>query len=1173
MSVEIFAAESGSATIRANANGSYVSGYCAVTVKQEFRVYENVYLRSYTGRGGDWVNENGEVEHNVVEIPDDLGVAYIYPGAFQGNKYIRKVIIPEGITTIMRGAFVNCENLEEVVLPTTVESIDKITFAYCSNLKKINLENVHTIGDSSFWNCTSLEEVNLDKCTYIDKYAFHYCTGLKTLNLGRVGIIGGGAFFLCTGLETLTIPANTSMDYDTTYYTGENPIDRGAAFGYCFGLKQVTIKSKNVGLHAFRGCTGLESVVFENDVNTISALAFNSCTSLKSVTFHGSLYKVEDAAFSYCTSLESFTFPKGTTILGNQLFIGSNDLKNISVSSGARLENIGYNSLGGVSVASFSVEDGNKYLSSEDGVLYDRAKKVLLAYPGKKSGTEFKVPASVKTIGRSAFANVPTLQTIDLTNVEYIEEGAFTNAKRVAYDDKGEVQGYYYSIFKGFDNVKYIGAGAFERCAFVQLPIGDKVTYIGDYAFANCSYATMDATGLPYDTAFTAPRGLKYLGAYAFGGTTYSYEKEDDENSTDTGATTRETVTVDISAPFRSVSFAGSAITKVGEGAFNNCVNLTSVNFGNLTEISDNMFASCRSLRIVTIPATVKIIGNNAFKDCTSLATVNLTNSTVTHIAAGAFRKTALTSVTMPLSVDSVGEYAFEGTPLKTVNLNRVTKIGNYAFANTELTSVVSDNGKDFSVTTVGNGAFRNCASLKSVELPYAVTIGNRAFENCEALATLNIDSANIIGAQAFKGAKALEAVDLKNATDIGNEAFYGAEKVEEIGLNSLVNIGSEAFYGTAITRIALPATMNKIADKAFYGIEGLTEFTVADANKMYKSLDGVLYSVNDKNFYTLVSYPAGKTGTSYDVYSRTVKVGAYAFNSNKYLESISLPAYMQVIGASAMSGMSSLESVTIYATAAPTLESNTRKVLKPTVTDPEPGDDGEDNEDSVNVKTTAEDPGIGDDPVEGDDPDRVEEILNPDDDPYYYVNYYDNFNFEYEGDGGVGKTLKIYIPINNSGYDNRIWNNYVGKIIESLDSIHILLGTLEYIDDIKAALDNPDVTSAEISSLVRIYNMLSTVQQNFVTGNYEYSDATGSIDKEYYDKLLGGRNYYKELLDLQNGTRNSDPVGFGGLSARSDDSSVDSSTNYVGIVIAFAMLLSLVSIALVAAAKRRSGR
>ncbi|MDE7158713.1 MAG: S8 family serine peptidase, partial [Clostridiales bacterium] len=129
----IRAVKSGGATIRVSAEGSFISAYCSVSVKQEYSM-EGAYLRSYTGRG----DENG-----VVEIPDDLGIVYIYPQAFFRNEHIKKVIIPAGVKFIMRAAFYECASLEEVVLPESLEEIQTVAFAFCEKLKSINLEHVH----------------------------------------------------------------------------------------------------------------------------------------------------------------------------------------------------------------------------------------------------------------------------------------------------------------------------------------------------------------------------------------------------------------------------------------------------------------------------------------------------------------------------------------------------------------------------------------------------------------------------------------------------------------------------------------------------------------------------------------------------------------------------------------------------------------------------------------------------------------------------------------------------------------------------------------------------------------------------------------------------------------------------------------------------------------------
>ncbi|MCH5155317.1 MAG: leucine-rich repeat protein [Clostridiales bacterium] len=1143
MSVEIKALKSGSAQIQANVVGSYISGYCDVTVLQEFLVNDNIYLRSYTGRGGDWVNENGEIEHNVVEIPDDLGVSFIYPSAFYGNEYIEKVIIPEGITSLMRATFFNCSNLKEVVLPESLTSIDYLAFANCNKLEKINLGHVQTIGDSAFWGC-AMEEIDLSKCTYIDKYAFVYCNNLKTLDLSRVGMIGGGAFAHCSGLKSVVIPENTSMAYDTTYLLNGG-INRGGVFAFCTNLKTVTIKSRTVGESAFYACLSLENVIFENDVDVIDVNAFAHCYELKNVTFYGSVYKISDMAFLRCIELKEFTIPNGLTILGENVFYLCDKLSKIIVSSGAMLDTIGTGSLGGLDIEEFVVEDGNKYLSSEDGVLYDRAMKKLIAYPNAKinSTGEFTVPDKVRTIGESAFSRVRSLGMIDLNKVEYIEAEAFFNIVYVNGNTTAYVQ------FTGYNNVKYIGAMAFYRAVITALPISlNNTTYIGDGAFYMASL--YQNSSMPANATLTIPKNLKYLGERAFSGGVLV--TTDDEE-------------ILFSLNISTVSFTQSSIKSVGKGAFAYNPSLTKIEFGNLEAISESMFENCawtstslfggtnkQGIKEVSIPDTIKTIGSKAFNGNYLLSKVSL-SSNLTNIADSAFAGTAITTINLPDNIVSIGASAFADSQLQSIVLpEKVTEIGNNAFARTPLTTVGYKTGKG-AVKSIGNGAFRNCDKLTNAQFPYAETIGNNAFNGCKLLDQIDFSSAKTIGTAAFAGCEALDAITLNKVETIGERAFEGATNVTSVTMPMIKKIGGEAFSGTAITTVSLPEGFTTAEDKAFYGANMLSSITVAANNKTYKSMDGVLYSVNDKGMYTLVSYPACKTDiTDYTVYNKTIKLSAYAFNGNTTLESITLPVYLQVIGMSAMSGMTSLTKLTINAVNAPTLESYAYMVY------PEIDDD---ESDSGNADSDV----VGDDDVENDN-----EIVNRNDG--VFTNFYDNFNFAFE-DADKEQQLKIYIPYNNSGYyENRIWKLYVGRCLNTTDKVHATLGTLQVIENIKTELAKTTHDQNNIKRLLNIVRNINVVQQQLIYGNYDYEvkDNSGTtvatIDKAYYNDMLEGKNFYQALSALQGQTSASAAFADGqyGIAALKGDAGI------VSVVIITTLCLVFVITLITFCAKRR---
>lgn len=1013
--VTVQAMQSGSATVRATVEGTRISGYCAVRVAQEFSVYETVYLRSYKGRG----DENG-----VVEIPDDLGVSYIYQGAFNGNEHIKKVIIPEGVTTVMRAAIAFCDELEEVVLPSTVETIEEAAFAFCPKLKKINLQDVKTIGSYAFYGCEALEEVNFVKCTYISEFAFYQCAALKTLDLSRVGVVGGAAFAFCDGLTELVIPANTSTT--SVLATGESndgqeiETDLGAFYG-CGNLTALTVYADTVGPTAFAFCENLRSVTFKNDVKLVGEFAFGMCAKLDRIVFEKTAYKIDDSAFMGCSALTSFRIPNGLTVLGSGVFINSG-VTRIEIDKGARLTDVALASLWSGTLGSqnlvgkltaFAVEEGNEFLSSDaNGVLYDKNKVKLIAYPCGRKNTAFTVPDSVKTIGTAAFY-ATDITSINLRNVEYIESNAFA--------DTG------LSTVSGFANVKYIGQSAFAGTSITTLPVTDATLYIGDYAFSTCMYLGQ---------GFTAPKHLSYLGDGAFERAGYLSEL-----SAALGGGTA----------FTSVSFADSDITEIGNGVFSGCSTVTDVDFGNLEKIGDYMFDGCTALTSVTVPNTVKALGAYAFYGCTNLSAVEIPAS-VTSIAPYAFAKSGLTSVTLNSGVVSIASGAFSESKLTAVTLGNVDYIGDGAFAKTPLLSVVSD-----TVTHIGNGAFSGCSSLATARFAGARNIGADAFADCAQLISVELPSAVSIGNGAFAGCAALQNVTLDAAVSIGDRAFAGAQTLSDISFGAVRSIGDRILADTAVTSVTLPASVQRVADNAFAGAARLTAIAVNDGCAGYLSDDGVLYRVHANGYYTLLCYPAGKTDAAYAVLDKTVMLGASSFENNTYLETLELPVYLQVMGAAALDGTTSLTEIVLNAPEALTLESML----------------------------------VG----EGDEKENV------------YANF-----------GAVRDDLRIVIPANNLLYNNHVWQSYVGDKLEVSEYLHITVGTLGFIERVRALPEKPTVADAdEIAMLMRMYNILNAAQKAFAQGNYAYTAGGSRIDSAYYTELLGGIDYYQVLVDKQN--------------------------------------------------------
>jgi len=129
-------------------------------------------------------------------------------------------------------------------------------------------------------------------------------------------------------------------------------------------------------------------------VTSIGQEAFLMCTNLTSITIPNSITNIGKGAFFGCTGLTSITIPASVTSIGDRVFLDS------------------------TSLAAINVDAGNTNYSSEQGILYNKDKTLLIQYPGGKTGA-FTIPNSVTDIGRySAFKGCTSLTSINIPNIK-----------------------------------------------------------------------------------------------------------------------------------------------------------------------------------------------------------------------------------------------------------------------------------------------------------------------------------------------------------------------------------------------------------------------------------------------------------------------------------------------------------------------------------------------------------------------------------------------------------------------------------------------------------------------------------------------------------------------------------------------------------------------------------
>lgn len=686
----------------------------------------------------------------------------------------------------------------EIEIPNSVYSIEKNAFYDCSKLSKIIIpSSVTIIKEGTFYGCSNLTNVSIpDAVTHIEEYAFKYCTKLKAVTIPNSIInIGSEAFGYCTNLSTIIIPSSVQsigsyafdhvphIVYDG--YISGSPWGARSMNGFTDGWLVYSDDSKTNLLSCLPEAEG--EIVIPNSVTNIENSAFLRCASISSITLPEGITSIGENAFSGCIGLTKpvynshifaymptgfigdYSIPEGITTISSAAFSGCSKLTAITIpKSVTEIANNAFSYCYGLKSITWNAIDCSYSFSNinsqiESFTFGDDIKVIpgSLCY-GMSKLTSIIIPNNITQIGSYAFSGCTGLTSVTIgENVESIGTNAFRDCSNLASVTllSNTIIGTSYSS----NNMLKTIFGS----QVTHYTLGDKITSIGDYAFFQTNISKIKL-----------PESVTEIGQSSF------YQCQN----------------------LSSIEIPDNVLS-IGRYAFSGCKNLDTVKLGEKLQIVNyQAFYDCDKITEITIPEKLTYLAENVFENCDNLRSIiwnaeyyygslgswggyPLENSNITSFTIGEnvkiipnnlCREMSITSISIPDSVRSIGNYAFCGCwGLGSIAISKnIEEIGEGAFSNCDNIHKVIWNAKkcqDFtsspfagpiiqtfefgdevehipaylcqrmkniktitipnSVKSIGEYAFDECSSLKSVHLPANVTtVGDYAFRNCSSL-------------------------------------------------------------------------------------------------------------------------------------------------------------------------------------------------------------------------------------------------------------------------------------------------------------------------------------------------------------------------------------------------------------------------------------------------------
>lgn len=789
----------------------------------------------------------------IVDFSEVTATCTLGSKIFQDCYSVEKVSLPHGIKEVSTLLFDNCTNLVEVVIPNTVEAVKYMAFEDCPKLSRVifqegndalNLTLAAGLSDQSpFVNCYSLKEIHfparlisIAQCVFrntnIEKVTFAEGSRLRTI---------GHSAFQGSRLKEIYLPKSLQV-FATDDFSG-----KANTFYQCANLEKVIFEEGSVieelGPNMFQNCRNLATIKIPASVKKIGNNAFQYAGIISMEFEQGSqLTNIGNYAFQ-SANIESLEIPASVTYIGDQSFDGARYLATITFEDGSNLEYIGYAAFRYSAISSFEFPKSSKNIVLQKDIFFGCANLTSITVSESViAGLDLALNGVVglKEINISP-ENTSYIVSADLPNIVSPSGTTIYFSYKEANDDgRGII------IPEG---VTVISDKAFaNQINITKVVIPASVTRIGDYAFQNC-YSLKEVVFAPSSALFEMGNGV-FSNCSSL---------------------------VSITLPNRTVAY--------GDHMFANCTSLKTFDLPiDITEMPDYMFAGCTALTTVNLHSGFNKFGIGAFKGCTSLCSesngVFTIPGNITELPESLFEgATSLTKVVFTrndtiVNVERIGDRAFMNSGVREYDLNGVKIVGNYAFKNTQFTTVTLPN----SFEELGEGIFESCVNLGEIKFdqrPTLAFLGDAMFRNCTSITQLNLpDVISYLGKWTFENTAISRVVIPNNVVYISmeNGSIGSVQPFEGYAVGTFANCAN-------LTEVVLSTNTNVIGNEVFKNCTNLSKITYVGYEGEEQFVLPQSLSVIGANAFENTAF------TKVTVSSNVYMMGSHAFSNCRYLQ------------------------------------------------------------------------------------------------------------------------------------------------------------------------------------------------------------------------------------------------------------------------------------------------